>query len=329
MEAFDLDAFIAQVNSDKSKGQSEPKDRLNKLLMNTRDHQGTVSFLPVRSRKTGQFYTKLSRVIEYWGTTSIIDNGEAWYKVLPLEAYGELSQEDLDLYNEVKGYLEQVSSSLDYDEYRVRNYVLFNGILMDIHPKNTGAKVNEELKGCPCLFVYPSNGVIDAFGTAINNKIDIMKGNKEWIPAILNPTYKGYQGVMQISFSKSSGVGYDTAVSFEFNSNLNTVVDPDYEIPEEEVQKFDDVLPTFLGWMYDRDNDKYFNTIAFKELRDQLKLYIKELGKTNTDSNQPADSKVTYENKNNLNEQPAAQAQTSNPASPIPNQAGGKKKTPF
>lgn len=318
MEPFDLDAFIAQVNNDKSKGSTDPKSRLNKLLMNTRDHQGTVSFLPVRSQKTGQFYTKLSRVIEYWGTTSIIENGEAWYKILPLEAYGELSQDDLDLYNEVKGYLDQVESNLDYDEYRVRNYVLFNGILMDIHPKAENAKINKDIIGCPCLFVYPSNGVIDAFGTAINNKIDIMKGNKQWIPTILNPTYKGYQGVMQVSFTKSSGVGYDTAVAFEFNSNFNQIVDPAYEIPEETVKKFDDVLPTFLGWMYDRDNEKYFNTIAFKELRDQLKIYIKELSKTNTDSNQPADAGKTYENKNNLNAQTeGAQAAAASPVPPV------------
>jgi hypothetical protein len=315
MEAFDLDAFIAQVNNDQSKGKGDPHSRLNKLLMNTRDNQGTVSFLPVRTENTGQFYEKLSRVYEYWGTTSLLDNGEAWYKVLPLESYGELSADDLELYNEVKGYLDHVKDLLDYDEFRVRNYVIFNGILINLKPKNESAKVNEDLKNCPCIFIYPSNNVIDAFGTAINNKIDAV-GSKDWIPVILNPSSKGYQGMMQISFNKSTGVGYDCAVAFEINSSFNKVVDPGYEIPAEELKLFDNVIPRFLGWMYDDNNKKLFNTLAFRELRDQLKLYIKQLEReSNGGGDQPSDASVTYENKN-LESQPGVNV-------------GAKKKVPF
>lgn len=316
-QVFDLDSFIAGVNQDRSQ-QKNPKDRLNRVLMNTRDNQGTLTMIPVRSKSADNFYLKIPRVYEFYGDTSLLQSGEAWYRILPLDWYPNLTSEQIELYNEVKGYLDTLNDNeeVSYDEFRVRNYALFFGICDTL--KNTEGKKNDKLPGCPCVFVYPSNVVIDQFGTAINNKIEAMKGKKEWIPMVLSPSNTGRQGVMMISFVKSAGVGYDASVSFEFNSAMNIVVDPEMVIEDEVMSKFDDTIPTFLGWIYDNKNKSYFNEVAFKELRDQLKLRIKTMEAGG--EQQPADASQTYENKNNLNPE-QSKTESEQPA-PV-------KKTPF
>jgi len=299
-QEFDLDAFIASVNQDKSQQKSDPHGKLNKLLMNTRDNQGTATIIPIMSRKTGQFYMKISRVYEFFAETSLLDAGEAWHKILPIDCYGELTDRQINLYNEVKGYIDTLDEEgdVDYDEFRVRNYVIFHGILDNLVPTNKEAKRNTDILGCPHILVYPSNSVIDAFLVAINNKMDAMKGSKAWIPYVLTPERSGRKGVMQISFNKSTGAGYDSSVSFEFNSELNTVIDPAYEISEDVIAMYDDILPTFLGWMYDRDAKSYFNTRAFEELRDQLKHRVQMLS---VDVTETPKSEANFENKNDLN----------------------------
>lgn len=310
--AFNLDDFISGINNDRVQPKNS-KDRLNRVLMNVRDNQGTLTFIPCPSKGSRTtFYTKLNRVYEYYGDTSLIDNGEAWYRILPLDAYGDLTEDQKALYQEVKGYLDYLNDNeeVSYDEFRVRNYSLFYGVGLAL--KNTEGKKNEDIIDAPCLFVYPSANPINQLCDAINNKIDVMNGRKEWIPMVLSTQNSGRKGVVQVKFVKAEGAGYDCTVGFEFNSELNTVIDPAYEISDEMLSKFDDVMPCFLGWIYDNQNKKYFNEVAFKELRDQLKLRIKSMSGDPT----PADAGQTYENKNNLTGQPAQPAQSSVEQSP-------------
>lgn len=299
--AFDIDGFLDNLDKDKSKGKDKSA-QLNRVLMNVKTNQGLLTMLPVMSKSSGNFYKKLPRVYEYYGTTSKLDSGEAWFKIMALEDYGDITQEQKDLWAEVRGYLDTLQEKEsgfveNYGQFRVRNYALFTGIMSSL--KDLDGNMQEEYVNCPCLFTYPTNSVIDAFGTAINTKIDVMKGRREWIPYVLNPNPSGYKGVMTIDFRKSAGVGYDATVSFEFNSEMNTVVDPDYVIPDETIAYFDDVMPTFLGWCYDRENKSYFNEEIFKELRDQLKQRVGFLKLGESSEEKPAEE--VYENKNNLN----------------------------
>lgn len=317
MAEFDLDAFIAGVNSDRTQTKN-PKDKLNRLLMNTKNYQGMVSFLPIMSKGSKNFYLKLPRVYELYLFTSLLTGGEAWFKILPLECYGDLSPEEMSLYNEVKGYLDKLMDEeiYNYEWVRVRNYVLFNGICLSL--KNNEGKSIDEYNDCPCLFTYPSNSVIDAFGTALNAKIDTMKGRKDWIPMILSPNNTGRKGLVQISFNKAAGPGYDSAVQFELNSEFNQVVDPSMVIPDEVISKFDDVIPTFIGWSYDSTNKRYFNVTAFREALAQCKQKYAE-AHPELASQAPADQNKTYENKNGEAVNPGTQEST----------AAAPKKTPF
>lgn len=309
IEGFDLDAFIESVNADKPRGGNH-EDYLNKVLMNTKDNQGTLTWIPIMSRTLKSFYLKLDGVREFEAKTTILDKGHGWYRILPLSFYGNLSEEDLDLYNEVIGYYDTLkdNDSCERDELRYRRYTLLFGVCSSM--VNTDGNAVEGYDNCACIFVYPSLDPISALGTAINTKITAMKGKKEWIPYVMSPSRTGREGVVMVTYTKSTGVGYDCSVSFETNSALNQVIDPAYEIPEKYIEFFDDVLPQFLGWIYDRENKSLFNRVAFKELRDQLKIRLKEEGliddKSNSEGQLPADATKTYENKNNLNDNSGA-----------------------
>jgi hypothetical protein len=307
--AFNLDDFIAGINQDKSQPRNS-KDRLNRVLMNVRDNQGTLTFIPLYSKSAKNFYIKLSRVYEYYGDTSLIDNGEAWYRILPLDWYGQLTPEQIELYHEVKGYLDTLNDNeeVSWDEFRVRNYSLFYGICQSL--KNTEGKYNEDIVDAPCLFVYPSANVINQLCDSINAKIDVMKGRKDWLPWVLSLGNTGRKGVVQVKFVKAEGAGYDCTVAFEFNSELNQVIDPDFEISDEMMSKFDDVIPMFLGWLYDSQNKSYFNEVGFKELRDQLKLRVKAMK-----GEEPEGDTKQYENKNNLT--PSGQVASSGSKKPF------------
>lgn len=301
MPGFDIDGFLSGLDRDRTQSRDKSA-QLNRVFMSGPPNQGLLTMLPVMSRTSHNFYRKLPRVYEYYGDTSKLDSGEAWFRILSLEDYGDITESQKALWAEVRGYLDTLQEKEEgfvenYRQFRIRNYSLFTGILKSL--KNTEGNYQEDYVDCPCLFAYPTNSVIDAFGTAINNKIDAMKGRREWIPYVLNPNPKGYRGVMQIDFRKKPNgqVGYESTVSFELNAEWNVVIDPEYEIPESTLAYFDDILPAFLGWCYDRENKSYFNEEVFKELRDQLKERVGFL----TLGAQEGAEEEKYENKNNLN----------------------------
>lgn len=313
MADFDLDAFLAGMERDKSKV-ADPSSKLNKVLMNTQDNQGIVTFIPFLSSSFNNFYLKIPRVYEFFGNTSLLNSGEGWMKLLPIDFYGELNSDEMQLYQQVKSLLNELDNyEIGYDEYRVRTYSLFTGIQVS-HKSNKNGQLND-LNDCACVYVFPSNSPIDAMNTAINGKIDAMKGNRNWLSAIFSPATVGRKGVIQISFSKSTGAGYDSNVSFELNSDFNIIVDPEKQFSDDQVKLFTEALSVFMGWNYDRDNSRMFNTTFMKEFKFALESRIKQLSEENEPLPEPKDPSVE-------------QAEVPDPAqteeSPAP-----KKKVPF
>lgn len=325
--SFDLDALIANINADKPRGGDRTK-YLNKVLMNTKDNQGTLTWIPIYSSTFKNFYVKLEGVREFEAKTTLIDKGHGWYRILPLSFYDDLNEEELELYNEVVSYYDTLkdNDSCDRDELRTRRYTILFGMCSKL--VNKDGKGIDDYKDCACIFVYPSLDPVAALGTAINTQVAAM-GSKDWITFILSPNTTGRQGVILVTYTKAEGPGYDCSMSMNINNPslgpAGQFIDPKYEIDEDKVKFFDDPLPTFLGWIYNQDEHRFFNPRAFKELRDVLKQRLIEEGlmnaEENTDEMQPADSKVTYENKNNLSD--AAQVPNT-PAAEAP-----KKKLPF
>jgi len=299
-QAFDLDAFIAGINQDKVVSVSK-KDRLNKVLMNTRTNQGTVSLIPIFSKKLNNFYFRVQDVLEYFGDTTLLDNKDGvWYKIMPIEFYGALNEDQIELYNEVRGLLTTLRDydEVSYDELRYRNYSVILGICTKL--LDTDQKVVETYKDCPCMFIYPSpmpiNNVVDALNERVANT-----GSKAWVTRVISPLEGERKGVLQIYFKKKDGdqPGYNSSAKFEMNNSDEGVfvVPADFKVTKEMIEKFDDPVAAFNGWMNTKEGG-LFNEIAFKELRDQLKLRLK--GLNGDDEKVSEDSTQTYENKNNL-----------------------------
>lgn len=322
---FDVDAFIAGINTDKERlgtynqDDSQKYDGINRLSMNARPYQGTLTFIPMWSDSWNSFYKLVEQVYEFYGDNSVTKDGEAWYKVLPLEYYGQLTPEQIELHTECINLLKTVNEKqlVDYNRYRVRTYTMIPGIflkLTDLDGKKVDNDAVKDLVNGPCLFMYPNSKVFKQLGETINQKVSDYNG-KQWIPKIFSRNATGRKGVCQIKFTfDANQKRYEASVGFEFNSEIMNWIDPDYEIPEDTMKLFkDDMNPLILGWLYDRDNKQMFNEKLFKELRDQLRLMIKS---AENGSDKPVEE--SYENKNNLTPQ----------AAPAPESAP-RKTSPF
>ena len=271
-EDFNVDDFLNGLEGDRAPKRQDDGSRVTKLTMNARDNQGTVTFVPFMNKKTGTFYVKVSGVREIKTYAKKIDS-EAWVKILPVEYYENLSEADQKLWEEVVSYYDTIKDSeiFSWDTIRTRTYALLYGIMKG-HKKLDGTELVDNIDKS-CLFIFPSNGVIDAMADAIATKCAGMKGSKAWIPSILNNNPTGRKGVMSIKFSKGD-IGYDTTVGFEFNSEFSIVVDPDAIVPEEQMALFSDSVGELLGWERAKDQS-YFDREVFEHLRDNLKAIIK------------------------------------------------------
>lgn len=323
-ENFNIDEFLQGIERDRSKSNDfDPSKSLNMVMMSSESNQGIVTFVPFMSKEYNNFYLKVPGVLEFYSDTTLVNSGEGWYRLLPIEAYGQLTDSELELYSQIKSLYNQIFEyEVPYTEMRIRTYSLFTGIQTS-HVVNSDKSKKDDYDDCACLYVFPSNRVIDAFHTAINSKIDLMKGKRDWLPAILSTNNTGRQGVVQISFVKSTGAGYDANVAFEFNSALQPVVDPDKVFDDEIISQFNNVWKTFSGWRYDKQNDKMFNLTYMQEFRDNLRKRLNQLNSINEALPKPAEEGVVYQN-NNVADPNIEQPASSETATPEP-----VKKTPF
>lgn len=281
MSEFNVDDFLAGLERDKP--QTKGSDRIEKILMNVRDNQGTVVLVPFMNKLNNNFYYKVDRVMEWKGATSKLDSGEAWYKILEKPLYGDLSEEDSKLYDQAASLFDFLykSDQFDFNSLRIRNYTLIYGVLVS-HTGTDGDELKDN-EGKACLFIFTSHDPINALTSAISSKCLALKGNKSWITHILSPSNTGRKGVMSITFTKASNVGYNCNVGFEMNSEFSQIVDPDQVFEEDITKHFGNPVRDLVGWAGDRDH--VFNSEVFKELIIDMKHAVKQLKSEEVASN--------------------------------------------
>lgn len=289
---FDMDNFLEGLMKD-SKKEFQVSDRANKVLMNLKSNQGNVTILPIISKKIGNIYCKLPSVREFKAMTSVLESEDpVWYKILPKDIYDGLTEAQSELYDEVTGLFDQILEydMLEYTEIRVRNYSLFTGVCLN-HINLDGEKMEDNINQ-PCLFIFPSFAPIDALNTAISTKKSVL-GDKtvQWLTKIITPQLTNRQGALLLSFKKPDAPGYQATISFEVNNPADfiEVVDPKRDFTDE-ASKFEDPIGSFIGWMNNQETGSRFNETVFRELRDNLKVTLKELEKQASEGEQPADT---------------------------------------
>jgi hypothetical protein len=293
MNVFNVESFLKGLDEDAVPNRGL-EGGINKILMNTKDNQGTIEIIPFLNKKTNNFYLILSDVKEWNGHTTKLKFDSVWYKVLPDEYYENLSPENQTMLTEINGLFESIKGydEVDFNTLRVRNYTLIYGVLRS-HINIDDKKITDNVDK-PCLFIFPSFSPVNAIKIAISAQCQVL-GSKNWITGILNPENTGRKGVMTITFKKTSTPGYATTVGFNFNNKDlgSSLVDPTRVFDDNITKHFDDPIKDLLGWQSDGEGG-YFNVDVMRELRDDLKLELKRLG---SDS-EPIKPEQVYENKN-------------------------------
>lgn len=331
-----VDDFLAGLEEDKQKPRSN--SGLEKVLMSSRDNQGTVVFAPFQDTYSKKFYLLVPYVKEYKTALPNYNEGadEVWIKILPKEFYGELTEAQSALYDEVTGLYDQVDEALGnipnkWSIIRGRSYSLFQGVIMN-QINAQGTKVTDRI-GKAALLIFPSRQPINELAAAIKSKIAGMNNSKEWIPAVFAPTDKGREGVVTITFTKPDAPGYDCNVAFEFNSPYAKIINPEEGFKEDIVSSFGNILESFLGWQNGKDGR--FNEQNFTELKEIFISRLKELEiKNGKKPEQPIENKNGVDPMlNNTPAQPAAPAAPASPAQPTGGDAGadadGSTKIPL
>lgn len=319
-----IDDFLEGLEKDQP--QPKSKNGLEKILMSSRDNQGTIVFAPFQDTYSKKFYLRIPSVKEYKTSLSNYNEGkdEVWVKILPKEFYGELSESQSLLYDEVVGLFDELNESLGniqnkWSIIRTRRYSLFQGVIMN-QINTQGAKVNDNLNK-PALLIFPSDNPITELAAAIKNKVAGMNNSKEWIPAVFAPTDKGREGVVTISFTKPDSPGYDCNVGFEFNSTYAKIIDPEVGFSEEITKNFGNILESFLGWQNGKNSR--FNEENFLELKKVFTVRIKGL---QVDKGKKSEE-AAPENKNGVDPMIDNQPKTEEPAAS--GDGGTKVPLPF
>jgi hypothetical protein len=286
-----IDDFLAGLENDKPKPRTD-FSRLNKILMSAGPNQGTIMFAPFMDPKSSKFYRIVPGVREMKTTVTKFHDGndDVWVKILPEDAYGTLSEEDHNLYSEVAGMFDQYAEYYNntdpapWNYVRYRSYSIFQGIVLN-HADKNGAVIEDNV-GHPALIMFPTKTPITELANAISAKIANLK-NKEWLTKVFSTTDSGREGALSIKFTKSDNIGYDTSVSFEFNSTFSVVIDPNFSISQEIKDLFGDFISSFIGW--ENSENGLFDRGLFSELKQVLTIELKkiEAGSTPTTDEQP------------------------------------------
>lgn len=293
--AFDVDDFLAGIEEDKSEIRENTGGTwLRKVFMNNKGFQGIISMVPFLN-KFSKPYVSVKGVWEWKGASSLTKSGELWYRILPKEMYGELTTEESRLYDEVTGYLETIHNDglVDFTQIKRRNYTLIYGVPQS-HFNTEKEEISENL-GKACLFIYPSLAPLDAMHAAISARVQSLGGKKDWIARMFSPANTGRKGVTTISFNKSTGFGYDSTVTFTFNSEDEVVTNPDKVYEEDITKNFNDPIVDLLGLQVEKDTNRYFSKLVLNELRTDLIATMKDLEAKKTGEVEPA-----LENKNGI-----------------------------
>lgn len=322
-----LDAFLGQLVEDaKVSSEGRPSSYIKLYMNRAAGTLGSMTLLPILAKNLGSFYKKIPGVKEWYGPSSLINNDEGYgfYKILPREFYGDLTPEQEKLYQDVVDKYDEAweSGEFGYDGQqvqRIKSYSIFTGIVLG--QVNTDEKVIEDNLNKAVLAIYPSVAPVVALQGTISSKQAILKDKlKPWLMNFLTPSLKDRNGVITIKFnSKASGQpGYDSSVSMDLNSEYAKVVPEGFEISEDQYDAVSDPIKLFLSWMYDWDNQTYFNETAFRELLEAMTISLNELS---------VEAKLTEEPQGE-NKNGSVDPMVFSPMPGVPNDAvGGDNKT--
>jgi len=270
-----LENILAQLKNDSA---SKSTNRLKKIIMNSPEVVGsTINALPILME--GQLYFKLDAVREFRTYSKYFKDGEqdTWIKLLDKNVYGNLTDEEVELWRKTKDALEELIGSIDdFYKARFRRYTLMP-VFITKFTTAEGAD-NPDMKGTAIL-IFPSHAPIKALNSAITS-MSATSGGNQWMPLVLSPSLKGREGVLSIKFSRSTNTkGYDCSINVVMNGQWTKVVDSAVDYSEGL-----DFTPIreFLAWQ--ASDDKLFSKEVIEELYENATKELEVLASNQSDS---------------------------------------------
>lgn len=266
---FSLSSFLENLKSDSEVTRGP---RLNKLIMNSPELIGsTITYLPVMMKDN--YYLKIEEVAEVNMPSRILetkDNGPVWMKILPIEFYGNITEDQKNLHEQVLKLHAQYSDLVDdYNLSRFRRYTLIHGYILKL--EDTNKTVVPKFNG-PSMMVYPSHTPLQALHNSIQLAQSSLGDPNKWFPLIFTDKSTNRNGALVSSFNRSTtSKGYVCNINITPNSQFNTLVEPTFDYSEE-FKLFTDPIRSFLSWQ--APEDSLFHNELMMEIRDYLSARI-------------------------------------------------------
>jgi len=284
-EMSNLGNFFDRLSKKQKPASKDDTPKLKVIALNYGPKYGTIKFLPFLDANYGPVVLidddeGRMREISIWRDVDSSEDGgwDAWYHVLPLSYYDNLTQDEIDLYNRVVSKFDYARDSggdngaglYDYQSLRTKCYGLFYGYALQYF--NTENKSQDNFTAGPALIVIPNRTV------GFTLKTDMEKwdsyGSTAWRNKIYNNNLTGRDGWLEVSLVPrvDGGVGNNLTINHAVaNPNMPqaNAVGPDLVISDDVLKMFSvSILRSFLGW--EAGKDKLFDAENFKKIEFDL-----------------------------------------------------------
>jgi hypothetical protein len=266
--SVDIDAFMSSLASNSNKREK----LIEKFNLGFTNEKGNYFYILFPS-KGGQWITNLGKVREFKGF-STKRGKDAWFEILNKKDYGNLSEDEEKLYDEVLRLYSQVESmdaNIDQSKWQLKHtrsktYCITFAHVIKFINHDTGV-VDKDKVNKPALLIFPSGRYSDSFSTACQTKTSIM-GNNKWMLKILTNDPKNREAIVTTDFFGGQG-GYNCSVGFEMDKDaVKSMLPENYDFTNERDTFADtNIIREFLGWQAPEESEAIFNMEIFKEIR--------------------------------------------------------------
>jgi len=282
-ENLSADEFLNSLGDDLTLPTYEgDKNRPLKIFMYAPPNQGTVAWIPMMCPVLKRFYLEF-KVLEFRGENN---DGEATtYRILDnVEHYGKLTEEEMQVYQEVKSLFKKLYDDEWYDQgvLKYRTNLMFPGHLV-MHTNKANQEVKEQdgstHKERPAYIIFTGGKVGGTLKTATDNE-RILKANsgqdQSWALSLFSPQLTQRRRFLSCKYYLGEGgeVGYQSTFSIVTSNADNPILGVEgRDISPEHAAMFEEgMLANFIGWQ--KGKDGLFNLDNMKWIRTQFLTYM-------------------------------------------------------
>ena len=288
-----VEEFMEQLNKSipAARNFSNEKARaVEKISLNFSGNEGRYQILPLPYVVTDFPFISLTKTREICiPRKNVSADGtereyEAWIKLLPENGYlmkdsdgrvvSSLTSEELSIMKQANELFDQLFQETDARNNtdvlkklcRVRNYTLFHAHC--IRYWNIQDPRKEARSKFAGLFISTAKGFLKAVSDDIEAKTLMNNNDNSWLTDVYNDKLSGRAGYMMFSISrnKQSSPGYQVTVNHDINPKMLEGI----TISEEDAERMQDPILSFLGWQAKKDDapagqQRLFNAAIYKE----------------------------------------------------------------